>query len=92
MTVPLCSLILSDNRLDLSKSPAITNQIDIPQEWHYILLLIGNWLEAKRMKDMEEDLALKSQINQMINQMRTDEEEDFLRQKTGGIFVQTEAE
>ncbi len=70
----------------------MVDDIDIPDEWHHVLLLICSWLETKRLKDLEEDMALKSQINQLINQMRTDIEEDFIRQKTGGMFVQKESD
>lgn len=65
--------------------------LDIPEQWHLVLLLILDWKGAKRLQDMEKEMLLRTQLNAMIERFRLDNEEDFLREETGNFYVRKEA-
>jgi hypothetical protein len=69
---------------------ALDDVIDIPKEWHSVLLMLVSWKEMKRLQDVEKEMALKSQLNSIINQLRTEEEEEFLRESSRGFYVRKE--
>ena len=69
----------------------VEDVLDIPPEWHAVVLSIMEWREAERVMDTEKGMVKRSQITSLINTLRTDEEEEWIRNDTGGFFSQTEA-
>lgn len=69
----------------------LDGDIDIPTQWHAVLMLIAEWQAAERAMDTEKGMVKRSQITGLINTLRTDEEEDWLREEAKGLYVQTES-
>jgi len=46
---------------------------------------------AKRMQDRQKADILFTELNRWIDTLRTDQEEDWLRENTRGIYVRKEA-
>ncbi len=69
----------------------LQDTLDIPEEWHEVLLLINEWRVAKRMQDRQKADILFTELNRWIDTLRTDQEEDWLRENTRGIYVRKEA-
>ena len=64
---------------------------DIPEQWHEVLILFVEWHSAKLMHENEKSQMILAEINRFIGQLRTDQEENWHRQETGGIGIQKEA-
>jgi len=64
---------------------------DIPEEWHEVIILIVEWRTMKRMQDKQRANELFVEINRWIDTLRTDLEEDWLRDHTSGFQIRKEA-
>ena len=64
---------------------------DIPEEWHEVILLIVEWRNMKRMQDKQRANELYTEIVRWIDTLRTDQEEDWLREHTKGFYIRKEA-
>ena len=64
---------------------------DIPEEWHEVILLIVEWRTMKRMQDKQRANELFAEINRWIDTLRTDLEEEWLRDHTSGFQIRKEA-
>lgn len=64
---------------------------DIPEEWHEVLMLIVEWRGMKRMQDKQRANELYAEIIRWIDTLRTDMEEDWLREQTSGFYIRKEA-
>ena len=77
--------------IEYQRTPTILTdldqEIDIPESWHSVVLMLVLWIEAQRLQDVEKALALKSQLNASINLLRPETEEEFLRESTRGFQV-----
>lgn len=70
---------------------ALTDMLDIPEEWHEVLILINEWKVSKRMQDKQRANELLAEINRWIETLRTDMEEEWLREQTQGFYIRKEA-
>ena len=70
---------------------SLDDVLDIPEEWHEILMLIVEWRTMKRMQDKQRANELMVEINRWIDTLRTDLEEDWLRDTTSGFQLKKEA-
>lgn len=76
---------LPDNLVDMDSI------LDIPEEWHEVLLLIVEWRVMKRMQDKQRANELAGEISRWIDLLRTDLEEEWLRDHTSGFYIRKEA-
>jgi len=65
--------------------------LDIPKEWQDVILMLVELAVAKRMQETERVVMLRREINSLINQLRTDQEEEWLMEDTSGFVIQKEA-
>lgn len=70
---------------------SLTDTFDIPEEWHEVLLLIVEWQSQKRAQDKQAAAELLASINRWIDTLRTDMEEEWLRENTSGFYIRREA-
>lgn len=70
---------------------SLDQDFDIPEEWHEVLLVIVEWRGMKRMQDKQRANELLAEINRWIDTLRTDMEEDWLREHTSGFYIRKEA-
>ncbi len=66
-------------------------EFDIPKQWQDVILMLVEMRTAKRAQENERATVLRSQINSMIEQMRTDQEEEWIMEDTQGFKLQKEA-
>ena len=64
---------------------------EIPEQWHEVLILIGEYQTAKRLQQHDLVAVKFSHVGRLIDTLRLDSEEEHIRSKTGGIKVQMEA-
>lgn len=69
---------------------SITNNFEIPEHWHEVLIIIGEYIAAKRQQQFDLIAVKYSHIDRLIGSLRLDSEEDHVRAKTGGVYVQRE--
>ena len=77
---------ISYQRLPESLTTTSTS-LDIPAEWQDVIIMIVEMNQAKMMQESEKAVVLRSQINSIINQMRTDQEEEWLDTETSGFVI-----
>lgn len=70
---------------------SIDDNFDIPEQWHEVLMLIVQWQEAKRLYENERSQLLRGEIQNWIEQLRTDDEEMWARTNTSGFYIRKEA-
>ena len=70
---------------------SLDDVLDIPEEWHEIIIMIVEWRTMKRMQDKQRANELMVEINRWIDTLRTDLEEDWLRESTSGFQIKKEA-
>ena len=63
------------------------NTFDIPVEWQDVILMFVEMSTAKSMQEVERATILRSQINTLIGQLRTDAEEDWIGEETQGFYI-----
>lgn len=69
----------------------IDQEPEIPFKWHQVLLTLNEWQTAKRLQDFDKESILFSHLNNLIERIRLDNEEEFLREETGNVYVRKEA-
>lgn len=79
--------IVNYQRLPLTLTTSST-ELDIPHEWEDVVYMIVEMSEAKRMQNITKAAILKGQINELIDQLRTDYEEDWLGEEPSGFKIQ----
>ena len=67
------------------------DEFDIPEHWQDVILMIVEQAAARRALETEKVAVLGGQINSMINQLRTDQEDDWMGEETQGFYVRKEA-
>lgn len=60
---------------------------DIPVEWQDVIMMLVEMSTAKSMQEVERATILRSQINSLIGQLRTDAEEDWIGEETQGFYI-----
>ena len=70
---------------------ATSTELDIPVEWQDVILMLVEMSTAKGMQEVERATILRSQVNSLINQLRTDAEEDWIGEETQGFYIRKEA-
>lgn len=69
----------------------IDDSFDIPDQWLDVIYMLVEMSTAKRAQEVERSTILRSQINSLINQLRTDQEEEWIMEDTAGFVIQKEA-
>lgn len=70
---------------------SVDDDFDIPEQWLDVIYMLVEMSTAKRSQETERASILRSQINSLINQLRTDQEEEWLMEDTAGFVIQKEA-
>lgn len=71
-----------------SRLTSINDSFEIPEQWHSVLLIVVEYQTAKRQQQHDLVSVKFSHIDRLIGHLRLDSEEDFIRAKTGRIYVQ----
>ena len=67
-----------------------STELDIPIQWQDVIIMIAEMNQAKVAQENERATILRSQINSMISQLRTDLEEEWLDTETSGFYIRKE--
>ena len=70
---------------------SVDDDFDIPEQWLDVVYMLVEMSSAKRAQETERATILRSQVNSLINQLRTDQEEEWIMEDTQGFVIQKEA-
>ena len=70
---------------------AYDDEFDVPEQWQDVILMLVELDTARRMLENERATVLQSQVNTLIGQLRTEEEDDWLGEETQGFYIRKEA-
>ena len=63
------------------------DEFDIPVQWQDVILMLVELDTARRMLENERAMILQQQVNSLIGQLRTEEEEEWIGEETQGFYL-----
>ena len=66
---------------------SLDQEFELPVAWHEVLIEMVEYLLAKRGQERELQAIKFSNVNRLISHMRTDRDDDFVRDETGGLKI-----